>query len=502
MFAFARKHLSAFARLTTIGEFLLDLGHPVFSSANMILKISEPRDRVWLAEKSRDHPRLLAQVAFNPPPFRHERRRLLRVLGLDACRDFAGQRVVASNGGEAVDDKLLQFDCWNGARLAVIPALLHRRLADVVSVADAAFVRVGVNHLHAAGAAADQAAQQPAVFIPLPRSTVAAIPPKHCLRLRPRRVVDDGVMLARIDLPFVLNFSDVGHVREQPGQVKQAVEALTTNPGEFKTLVIDSIDWAEKFLIEDVCRRRHEASIEEFGYGKGYTYLAEEFAGFLRSLDVLRDRGMHIVLLGHCSIRKFEQPEAAGAYDRYELKLSKQVAPLVREWVDALFFANYFTRVAESDSGKKRGVGGKERVLYTSHCAAWDAKNRHGLEEKLPFDYAAIAHVFDPGVAAPPAAAPKTDGGNDAKLAALFAGRDDAINAFLVARGEITAQQTWRDAKPDYKARVFKASRLSPSMKRFLAVSKSTLSSRQGRRVLAMGALAASSASLLPGQSR
>ena len=236
--------------------------------------------------------------------------------------------------------------------------------------------------------------------------------------------------------------------------IKQAVEALTTNPGEFKTLVIDSIDWAEKFLIEDVCRRSHKASIEEFGYGKGYTYLAEEFAGFLRSLDTLRDRGMHIVLLGHCSIRKFEQPEAAGAYDRYELKLSKQVAPLVREWVDALFFANYFTRVAESDSGKKRGVGGKERVLYTSHCAAWDAKNRHGLDEKLPFDYAAIAHVFDPGVAAPPAATPKTDGGNDAKLAALFEGRDDVINAFLVARGEITAQQTWRDAKLDYKARV------------------------------------------------
>ena len=236
--------------------------------------------------------------------------------------------------------------------------------------------------------------------------------------------------------------------------IKSAVEELTAKPGEFKTLIIDSIDWAEKFLTEDICRRSHKASIEEFGYGKGYTYLAEEFAGFLRSLDVLRDRGMHIVLLGHCAIRKFEQPEAAGAYDRYELKLSKQVAPLIREWVDLLLFANYFTRIAESDSGKKRGVGGKERVLYTSHTAAWDAKNRHGLEEKLPFDYAALAHIFDAGVASPPVAVAKPDGGDDAKLAALFDGREEAVNAFLVARGEITSKQTWRDAKPDYKSRV------------------------------------------------
>jgi hypothetical protein len=239
--------------------------------------------------------------------------------------------------------------------------------------------------------------------------------------------------------------------------IKSAVEQLTAKPGEFKTLIIDSIDWAEKFLAEDICRRSHKASIEEFGYGKGYTYLAEEFAGFLRSLDALRDRGMHIVLLGHCSIRKFEQPEAAGAYDRYELKLSKQVAPLAREWVDFLAFGNFFTRIAESDSGKKRGVGGKERVLYTSHTAAWDAKNRHGLEEKLPFDYAAIAHVFDASAAAPPVATTRTDGGDDAKLAVLFDGREDAINAFLVVRGEITAQQTWRDAKPEYKARVLAA---------------------------------------------
>ena len=79
-------------------------------------------------------------------------------------------------------------------------------------------------------------------------------------------------------------------------------------------------------------------------------------------------------MLAHCRIAKFEQPEAAGAYDRYELKLTKQVAPLVKEWCDLLLFANFFTRVAENDNGKKRGVGGRERVFYTTHSAAWDAE--------------------------------------------------------------------------------------------------------------------------------
>ena len=95
--------------------------------------------------------------------------------------------------------------------------------------------------------------------------------------------------------------------------------------------------------------------------------LAEEFAKFLASLEPLLRRGMHVLLLAHTRIVKFEQPDAAGAYDRYELKLSKQVGPLVKEWCDVLLFGNYFTKVAENDNGRKRGVGGRERKLYTTH---------------------------------------------------------------------------------------------------------------------------------------
>ena len=57
-------------------------------------------------------------------------------------------------------------------------------------------------------------------------------------------------------------------------------------------------------------------------------------------------------------MRKFEQPDELGAYDRWELKLGKktssQISPLVKEWADMVLFANYKTyAVAVDKDGKK-----------------------------------------------------------------------------------------------------------------------------------------------------
>ena len=196
--------------------------------------------------------------------------------------------------------------------------------------------------------------------------------------------------------------------------VADTITQLATREHDRRTLVIDTVDWLERLLAEYLCRRANKDSIEDFSYGKGYTILAEEFSRFLGSLEVLRKRGMHVVMVAHSTIRKFEQPDAAGAYDRYELKLSKQCAPLLKEWCDLLLFVNYFTKVTEGE-GKKRAIGGKERRIYTTHCAAYDAKNRHGLADVLPMDFAALEAVFPATVkqnlivapAAVPAPAPK-----------------------------------------------------------------------------------------------
>lgn len=162
------------------------------------------------------------------------------------------------------------------------------------------------------------------------------------------------------------------------------------------TLVIDTADWAERLCIEAVCARFKVKGVEDFGYGKGYTYAKEEFAHLLDALEEVLAAGKHVVVTAHAQISRFEQPDAVGSYDRWTMKTSKQVAPLLREWCDMLLFANYKTVVEKSGTGqnaKNKASGGK-RVLYTTHNPCWDAKNRFGLPDEVPFEFASIAHCL------------------------------------------------------------------------------------------------------------
>jgi hypothetical protein len=243
-------------------------------------------------------------------------------------------------------------------------------------------------------------------------------------------------------------------------QITAAIEALANGGHDFKTLVIDTADWLEKRLIEHLCQRSNKQSLEDFGYGKGWVILGEEFAKFLALLDRLLAQGMHVVFLAHSQVRKFEAPDQAGSYDRFELKLSKQVAPLLKEWADVVLFANFVTRVAEKDNGKMRGVGGKERVLFANHTAAFDAKNRHGLPDKLPFTMEALAPVFGTAatvsggtVAAKPEAAPSLA----ERLREMFGAREAEVIPFLVNRQQIKAGESWGAVPQDYAERVLSA---------------------------------------------
>lgn len=171
----------------------------------------------------------------------------------------------------------------------------------------------------------------------------------------------------------------------------------------FKTLVIDTIDWLEELAAKQLCADANKSSIEDFGYGKGYVHLAEKISGVLDKLDAVAAAGLHVVLLAHSEVKKFEQPDDAKAYDRYSLKLTKQVGPLIKEWCDALLFANWKTLVKDPDEGKAKGMGGRERVLYATHTASWDAKNRHELRDKEPFGVETLHKILGaevPGIAA------------------------------------------------------------------------------------------------------
>ena len=177
------------------------------------------------------------------------------------------------------------------------------------------------------------------------------------------------------------------------------VDWVYNHPDCCKTLVIDTADWAERLCFEAICAQNKVESIEAFSYGRGYVYAMEEFGRLLDKLENVRKHGIHILIVAHAIMRKFEQPDELGAYDRWELKLSKKIAPMVREWVDALFFVNYRTLVINVDGkgaakGKNKVQGGK-RIMYMSHQNCFDAKNRFGLPEEADFSYEVVRAAIE-----------------------------------------------------------------------------------------------------------
>jgi hypothetical protein len=232
---------------------------------------------------------------------------------------------------------------------------------------------------------------------------------------------------------------------------KQLTDALAeAKATDYKTIVIDSADWAERLCVEDLLATSKKTSIEDFGYGKGWVMVAERISRMLTSIDALIDAGKHVVLIAHSRIVKFEAPDALAPYDRYELKLSKQCSPLLKEFADELWFLRFKTKVSTTDTGRGKGLGGKERVMLTTHSAAYDAKTRSGLAEELPLEWAAVAHLFQP--IAKPKAEPAVEIRRE--WVATLEANEEIVNTFLVGNGSITEGQTWRDASPKLREQI------------------------------------------------
>lgn len=231
------------------------------------------------------------------------------------------------------------------------------------------------------------------------------------------------------------------------GSWKQLTDSLVeARATDYQTVVIDSADWAERLCVEDLLASSKKTSIEDFGYGKGWVMVAERISRMLTSVDALIDSGKHVVLIAHSRIVKFEAPDALAPYDRYELKLSKQSSPLLKEFADELWFLRFKTKVSTSETGRGKGLGGKERILLTTHSAAYDAKTRSGLAEELPLEWTSVSHLFKSAKTAP---APEPEQPKVVKIedwTIEVAKHGEAATAFLRAKEQIAQDQDWTEA--------------------------------------------------------
>lgn len=231
------------------------------------------------------------------------------------------------------------------------------------------------------------------------------------------------------------------------------------------TLVIDTVDWAEQLCIADLCAKNAKNGIEDFGYGKGWEYEKESIGKFLNKLTEVINAGINVTLTAHAALRKFEQPDEMGSYDRWEMKLgsktTNKISPLIKEWADIVLFCNYKTLVVQTDKdGKKHKAQGNRRVMYTQHHPCWDAKNRYGLPEEIPMEYAQIAQIYAPvqPLETPPAPAASTSAtdiqpGIPQSLADLMAASgitEQQIRAAVAKKGYFPESMRIADYPPEF----------------------------------------------------
>lgn len=168
--------------------------------------------------------------------------------------------------------------------------------------------------------------------------------------------------------------------------VLEAVRVLTNDEHDFKTLVIDTLDWLEPMCWAHTCAMGGKSDIEAFGFGKGFAAALDHWRALYARLDAMvKAKGMHTILIAHSAIKRVDDPQT-GPFDRYRIKLHDRASDLAREWVDAVLFARHEVFTVEKN-GKMRGKSNGARVMHTRWSAAFDAKNRFDLPETLPLDW-------------------------------------------------------------------------------------------------------------------
>jgi hypothetical protein len=183
--------------------------------------------------------------------------------------------------------------------------------------------------------------------------------------------------------------------------VMEALAELRTADHSYQTVVIDSLDWLERLIWDEVCKEFKVSCIEKAdgGYQRGYVHALTHWRKVVDALNILRlGKRMAVILVAHAKVEKFEDPETT-TYDRYSPRLHKHAGALLTEWVDAVLFATrkIRTQVEDTGFGRERAIAvavgseaGGERILRTVGGPSCVAKNRYSLPPELPLSWGAL----------------------------------------------------------------------------------------------------------------
>lgn len=164
---------------------------------------------------------------------------------------------------------------------------------------------------------------------------------------------------------------------------QEILDALDSDGWDgINTIIIDTVtkaeELAQQYMLETIPNEKGKfvKRIEEYGFGKGYTFLFDTFLPLLAALDRHCKAGRNVVLIMHDCTSTVPNP-TGDDYLRYEPRLSNpasgksSIRLRVREWLDHLFYLGYETLVDEN--GK---ASGGQRILIPAERPYCMAKSR------------------------------------------------------------------------------------------------------------------------------
>ena len=217
-----------------------------------------------------------------------------------------------------------------------------------------------------------------------------------------------------------------------------SIRELATEKHDYKTLVVDPVNWLEQLCWDFIVKRDEDSffqgtnsagkkirSIEDYGYFKGQKTIAQrEWVNFTHELTALvAAKQMHVVLVAHATVRKQKDPSGED-YERYSLAMFEDAAAHLRQWADYVLFARMRTMTTKQGAGafaKFKAKSDGQREIRTTLNASFDAKSRPQLPDPLPLDYKSF-------MAARSASANRLET-LKGELSALLSGADDDMIA-------------------------------------------------------------------------
>jgi len=162
-------------------------------------------------------------------------------------------------------------------------------------------------------------------------------------------------------------------------KLTQAVRELLNEAHEYRTLVLDTANGAERMCAEHICEEHFDGKWPNYAsYGKGDVQAAVEWGKFLGLLDQLRtQRKMAVLFLQHARVKSFNNPSGKD-WDQYRPESIDKLWALTHKWSDIILFGGFKVQVWD-DKAKADAA----RYLQAQGTPAIVAGNRYGLPAEI-----------------------------------------------------------------------------------------------------------------------